>query len=141
MRRPDWEARLGAYLRACRDTPFAWGRHDCCLFAAGAVIAMTGIDLMGEFRGRYRTPRGAIRALRRHGAGTLEATMDGKLLAIEPAYAKRGDLVLANYGEGEGALCVVLGRDAAAVGAEGDREGLVTIGRAQWRRAWQVPHV
>lgn len=141
MRLPDWEGRLGAYLRACRDMPFAYGRHDCCLFAAGAVIAMTGVDLMGEFRGRYRTARGSIRALRRHGAGTLAATMDGKLEPIAPAFARRGDLVLANYGLGEGALCVVVGREAAAVGAQGEHEGLVTIGRAQWRKAWRVPHV
>ncbi|MBB4620123.1 DUF6950 family protein, partial [Sphingomonas abaci] len=70
-RYPDWEARLAAYLEPLRARPFAWGRHDCSTFAAGAVEAMTGVDPMPEFRGRYSTARGSVRALRRFGAGTL----------------------------------------------------------------------
>jgi hypothetical protein len=63
-RLPDWETRLAAFLEPLRLRAFAWGKHDCCIFTAGAVEAMTGVDAMAEFRGRYSTQIGAKRARR-----------------------------------------------------------------------------
>lgn len=134
-RLPDWETRLAAYLEPLRTCPFAWGDHDCCTFTAGAVTAMTGVDPMPEFRGRYTTSRGSVRALRRIGAGTLAATLDGKFEAVDASLAHRGDIVMS-----DGLLGICLGPFLVAVGAEGEREGLVRIARAQWAapRAWHV---
>lgn len=136
-RKPDWEARLAAYLEPLRTRVFAWGRHDCCTFAAGAVLAMTEADPMPEFRGRYSTAIGSARALSRYGAGTLAATLDAKFDAVAPALAQRGDIVMSG-----GLLGICLGGIMVAVGREGEREGLVTIPRAQWvePRAWRVRH-
>lgn len=138
MRFADWENRLGAYLRGCRDMPFAYGRHDCCTFASGAVLAMTGIDAMAEFRGRYRSVAGSVRALRKLGKGTLAATLDAKFPPVDPAFAHRGDLVLTDDGQGGGALCVSFGRFAIGVGSEGQQDGLVQVDRHHWQRAWRV---
>ncbi len=134
-RLPDWEARLAAYLEPLRTRPFDWGRHDCCTFAAGAVLAMTGVDAMTEFRGRYRTRIGSLRALTRIGAGTLAATIDAKFVRVPVTLAQRGDLVMAG-----GLMGVNWGRFLFAVGREGDREGLVRIDRAAWADplAWRV---
>jgi len=138
----DWEAALGAFLAACEGRPYAWGEHDCALFAAGAVQAMTGADPAAAFRGRYRSKRGAAKALRELGAGTLEATIDGLFETITPAFAQRGDLVLH-----EGAVGVSAGRFALFVGdalqgAEGGADvavaGLVRVPRAAWEKAWRV---
>jgi hypothetical protein len=134
-RKPDWEARLAAYLEPLRARPFAWGQHDCCTFSAGAVAAMTDVDPMPEFRGRYTTAIGSARALRRFGRGTLAATLDAKFERVEPAFAQRGDVVMSS-----GLLGICMGPFLVAVGREGDREGLVRIERARWvePRAWRV---
>ncbi|PTQ13724.1 hypothetical protein CLG96_00110 [Sphingomonas oleivorans] len=134
-RKTDWETRLAAYLEPLRALPFEWGRHDCCTFAAGAVEAMTGIDPMPEFRGRYRTAIGSARALKRFGAGTLEATLDTKFERIAASLAQRGDIVMS-----QGSLGLAWGAHMIAVGSEGAREGLVRIARAAWIDpiAWRV---
>lgn len=136
-RYPDWEARLAAYLEPLRVRPFEWGRHDCCTFAAGAVEAMTGVDPMPEFRGRYSTAIGSARALRRHGAGELDATLDRKFAQVAPAMAHRGDVIMSG-----GLLGICLGPFLVAVGRQGDHEGLIRIDRARWAepRAWRVPY-
>lgn len=136
QRLPDWDARLAAYLEEIRACPFAWGRHDCCTFGAGAVLAMTGVDPMPEFRGRYRTQLGSVRALKRFGAGTLDATLDTKFVRVAPSLAQRGDLVMS-----AGAIGVVWNSVLIAVGSEGAREGLIQIERVRWVDpiAWRVP--
>ncbi|KKI17501.1 DUF6950 family protein [Sphingomonas sp. Ag1] len=136
-RYPDWDARLAAYLEPLRLRPFAWGKHDCCIFAAGAVEAMTGVDPMPEFRGRYTTAIGSARALRRFGRGDLAATLDGKFEPVPAALAQRGDIVMSS-----GLLGICWGPFLFAVGSEGDREGLVRIDRRAWvePRAWRVAY-
>ncbi len=52
IRHADWPARLAAYIEAHRSAPFAWGVHDCVLFASGAIAAITGTDPAASFRGR-----------------------------------------------------------------------------------------
>ncbi|MFB9772112.1 DUF6950 family protein [Sphingomonas yabuuchiae] len=134
-RLPDWEARLAAYLESHRLRPFAWGDHDCCLFCAGAVESMTGVDPMPEFRGRYSTAIGAERALRRYGGGTLDATLDDKFTPVTASLARRGDIIMSG-----GLLGICLGLHLVAVGQEGEREGLIRIARSAWDQplAWRV---
>jgi hypothetical protein len=141
-RHVDWEARLAAYLEPLRAVPFAWGTHDCCTFAAGAVEAMTGEDPMPEFRGRYTTALGSARALKTYGAGSLEATLDSKFVRISASLAQRGDVLMT-----AGGLGIAFGPFAIAVGTElsadaETRAGLVRIARAQWADpiAWRVPY-
>lgn len=68
-RLPDWGLRLGAWLASISSAPFAYGSHDCALFAAGAIEAMTGVDHAADWRGRYKTQIGGFRVLRRAGFG------------------------------------------------------------------------
>jgi hypothetical protein len=136
-RKPDWEARLAAYLEPLRLRAFAWGRHDCCTFSAGAVEAMTGVDPMPEFRGRYSTAIGSARALSRFGRGTLDATLDAKFETVPASLAQRGDIVMSG-----GLLGICWGAVLFAVGREGEREGLVRIDRRAWVEplAWRVQY-
>lgn len=136
-RKPDWEARLTAYLEPLRALPFAWGQHDCCTFASGAVEAMTGVDPMPEFRGKYRSATTSLRALRRIGAGDLPRTLDAKFRTVAPSLAQRGDIVMH-----DGLLGICLGPVIVAVGRENEREGLVLFARADWiePRAWRVEY-
>ena len=49
MRTPYWRSALAAYIAETMRKPFAWGLHDCALFAAGAVEAMTGNDPAADY--------------------------------------------------------------------------------------------
>ncbi len=140
-RKPDWEARLAAYLEPLRARQFAWGRHDCCTFSAGAVEAMTGVDPMPEFRGVYRSAASSVRALRKIGAGDLARTLDGKFRSVTPSLAQRGDLVMHNGLLGS-LLGICLGSVMVAVGQQDDREGFVLFAREEWvePRAWRVEY-
>lgn len=129
----DWEARLHDYLAGLSGAQFRWGKLDCALFAAGAVRTMTGIDPAAQYRGHYTTARGSVRALRKWGAGTLPATIDALFETIEPAFARRGDLVMV-----DGMVGVCFGADGLFVGEESGAPGLVRFPRARWSKAWRV---
>lgn len=141
MRLPDWEERLSAYVASVRRRPFAWGEHDCILFAAAAAEAVTGEDVAAGYRGKYRDKAGAAAILQAQGAGTLLATVDATLPRRKPALARRGDWVWYL-----GAVGLCMGRDALFVGEERlaeaagvlMREGLITIPRPLWEKAWAV---
>ncbi|MFA7505300.1 MAG: hypothetical protein WCZ28_11420 [Burkholderiaceae bacterium] len=135
VRTRGWESALADYLAAHRAAVFAWGDCDCVLFAAGAVAAMTGSDPAAEVRGRYRTRIGAMRKLRGRGWASLEGMMDAHFAQVPPAFAQRGDIVMAN-----GSLGVCIGRTALFVGEEGGAPELVSLPLASWSQAWRVPH-
>lgn len=138
-RHPDWPARLAAFVEGRRKAPFSWGGggggQDCALFAADAVLAITGEDPAAAFRGRYSSETGSRRALLRFGAGDLEGTATGILGAplASPLLAQRGDVVLMDRPTGP-ALGVCLGE----VSALADRAGLAFLPTAEARVAWRV---
>ena len=61
-RPPDHDTRQAAdaLIAERRLMPFARGTNDCCMFAADAVLAMTGRDLAADWRGTYSDDRGAL---------------------------------------------------------------------------------
>lgn len=134
MRPEGWEGRLLAYIASRRREPFKWGKreNDCCSFANGAVIAMTGRDVMKDVR-NYRSEAGAARALVEAGVGSFEELIDRLLPALPVGMAHRGDLALINDGNMP-ALMVVEGE--WLVGP--DLDGLKRIARAYAIKAWRV---
>lgn len=122
MRLNNWENALAIFLRAHRDLPFVWGKNDCCLFAAGAVREITGVDFAAPFRGKYSTALGSIRALKRYGNSDLLSTLIAILGEPIPILlAKRGDIALVEI---EGQLSA--GVHYGSVWCVGDT-GLVTV--------------
>jgi hypothetical protein len=93
-RRADWMRRLASWLAEATTRQWAYGRHDCALFAAGAVEAMTGADLAAGWRGRYRTLRGGLRVLRQAGFADHVALAESLLPAVHPAQLMPGDLAV-----------------------------------------------
>lgn len=138
-RLPDWQKRLNAFIAENAERPFSWGEWDCALFACGAVLEMTGRHPAPEFIGAYDSQRGAAEALRRLGAGTLDATFDAHFESKPPSFAQRGDLVMAH-----GAIGVCMGSFALFVGGletpEASAEGLFRVSRSEFTRAWAVPY-
>jgi hypothetical protein len=81
--------------------PMVWGVDDCALWHADIQLKAMGIDPAAEFRGRYKTRRGAHRVLglmglpmvlqrftRKHGCGR-----------VEPSKARLGDIGLVPIGK------------------------------------------
>lgn len=138
-RRSTWEADLSAYIASVRSRPFAFGEHDCGLFAAGAVLAITGDDPAAPFRGQYSTELGCAKALKKFGAGDLKSTL-GALFDDRPiGRLQRGDLVWNGEAVGVcmGDYALFVGR-AETVEAEEVAEGLIRIPRAEWAGGWRV---
>jgi len=134
MRRlPDWNQRLAAYVAECGRRPFEPGAHDCALFAAGAVEAMTGEDPAAEFRGRYASLAEGLRALREAGIEDHVAAAAAALPEIAVRDARPGDLAAVRTPEGL-ALGVVQGPRVYVARAAG--VGLAPIDMAE--RAFRV---
>lgn len=100
MRRADWQAHLIAYLHDAVRQPFEEGAHDCALFAAGAVAAMTGMDYAASYRGRYTTTLGGLRILRRDGFEDHVALAAAHCEEVPPAFARPGDLAVIPTADG-----------------------------------------
>lgn len=134
QRLPDWSVRLQAVVVQRLAQAFAWGVHDCALYAADCVQACTGTDPAADLRGRYSTERGAARLIRRvAGEGGLAALASARLGAeIAPALAIRGDVGVANRGDGQLALVVCNGPVW-----QGPGPGGIVIAQ-QPLRAWRV---
>lgn len=105
---PDWEPRLRDYLASSATTPFEWGVTDCASFTGGAVEAMTGVNPHARFAGKYKTAKGAARALKRLEFEDHIAYAASVLAEIDPAYAAFGDIAVVP-GDGGMALGVVIG--------------------------------
>lgn len=88
----DWQPRLIAYMHECVRKPFQEGIHDCALFAANAVAAMTGQDYAAPYRGRYTTTKGGLRILRKDGFDDHVALAAAHLEEVPPAFARPGDI-------------------------------------------------
>jgi hypothetical protein len=129
MRIPTWEEALVNYMAEKRHEPFEYGVNDCCLFAAGAVLQITGEDPMPEFRGKYDSLKGSLKVIKEIGAGTLEATLDGKFPKVGIGHAQRGDLAFF-----DGSVGVVMGGFAYFA----SDDGLEKIPRAMWDKCWSV---
>lgn len=133
MRFKDWQHRLIAYMHDSVRRPFEEGKHDCALFAASAVDAMTGHDYAAPYRGRYKTTKGGYRILRKDGFENHVALAAAHLEEIAPAFARPGDLAVIPTDEGP-SLGVVQGERVYCLGPTG--LGLLPLSSAT--RAFRV---
>ena len=127
-RRADWEHRLFQFIQARAATPFEWGKHDCWLFAADAVMAMTEVDIAASYRGKYHTASGA----KKYGPVSRLPDKAGLKKIDNKRFARRGDVVLIAgkrplLGVCVGAQCVAPGKTE-----------LVYLKMSGVRQAWRV---
>jgi len=133
-RRPDWRVRLSSYIDDCRRRPMDLGRHDCALFAAGAVRAMTGTDHADGLRGTYGTMAGGLRRVRKAGYIDHVDMVAGLFTEVRPAImAQIGDIAVVE-GEGAPSLGIVGGPRIFVLRPA----GLVTLDLAVIQRAFRV---
>lgn len=129
----EWREALRALIAARMAEPFAWGRHDCCLWAADAVLATTGRDPADDVRGTYSTAQDALRLLA--SLGGLEAVGARAGAPIAPLLAAEGDIGLLEV-DGRQGLGVCIGPGWVAPAAH----GLVLHQLDQASMAWRVSH-
>ncbi len=99
-------------LHSVTTKPFVWGDHDCALFAGDHIKAITGVDLITDYRGKYSNALGAIKILKEHGYNNLEELCKTNFPEINPVFSNVGDIILVNDEANEalgGALTIVLG--------------------------------
>jgi len=145
----NWDTReLHEFFLERRELPFAWGANDCCLFPADGILAMTGIDLAADFRGKYTDQASAFALIQSVTGGSTVADAaaycakkfelpewvdkSGKPL---PLMARRGDLVvIEDAGRLIAGLVGLTGRHVISVG----EDGLKRLALTSVQRAWRV---
>lgn len=140
MRKTNWHHLLDTHIRASAQRDFAWGVHDCAMFACDAILAMTGDDPAMRFRGTYDSEEGAREALEGFvgggllGAAQVICTQMG-YAEINPRFAQRGDVVLSHGGQGDSLGVVGLNGREALIAA---KYGLLAIPLKTLGHAWRV---
>jgi hypothetical protein len=133
-RHRTWRADLCAYLDRVSRVSFRPGNHDCALFAAGAVKAMTGVDLSQKYVGEYRSISEGMALIRAEGFESLASLVAHSFEEVPPLMASVGDLALVEGEDGQEALGVVQGPSIYVLRLDG-------IGRVPLEhgvRAWRV---
>ncbi|MBY6138521.1 hypothetical protein KUV26_03655 [Leisingera daeponensis] len=131
---PDWRVRLGAYLARVAHLPYRPGQHDCALFAAGAVQAMTGTDLAAAWRGRYRRLEDGQAALQAAGFASHVDLAASLFPEVVPSFAQAGDVAVFEADGAGQALGIVQGGAAYVLRPE----GLALVSRLHMQRAFRV---
>jgi hypothetical protein len=133
MRVEGWDVALGQFVSSRLDTPFEWGNHDCCLFAADAAQVVTGRDFAAEVRGTYTSERSAARKIKEWGG--LDKYVSSLLGDPIPSRtAKRGDVVMMHQDGQLPALGVCMGAKAAFAGPD----GITWLPMADSMQCWEV---
>lgn len=130
------------FLMARARTPFVWGEHDCALFAADGVKAITGVDIAADFRGKYADEVSALASIKAICGGTSVADAAAWCAAKHtmpewraPLFAQRGDLVvLEESGRMIAGLVHLNGRHVVCAG----ENGLHRLPITAIVRAWHV---
>lgn len=130
-----WELRLAEVLEAARGQPYALGGHDCFRLACAVVHALTGVDRWPEWAGRYSTKRQALVLLARYG-GTFDGAGDKffGVAGVEPARARRGDILKYVDPDGEAHLGV---KNCSMVAVLGEK-GLGYVPLEYCTRCWPI---
>ena len=118
MRNADWRTALVSYLHTARRRTFAYGEHDCTIFAADAVLAMTGRDLAAEWRGKYHSLGEGVALLRAAGHESNTALAASLFDECPVAMAQPGDIAVIATENGD-ALGIVQGEAIYTVGPQG----------------------
>ncbi len=106
-RREGWEERFNSFIIPRLTAQFEWGTHDCLLFAADSVRALTLVDPGAEYRGTYDSALAAAKVV--SDAGGALNLISAKLGTPEdnPWLALKGDIGLVKAGEPFGHMAVV----------------------------------
>lgn len=130
---PGWRNRLADYVARVARAGFRPGVHDCALFAAGGVEAITGVHPAPDLVRAYRTLEDGMALLEARGHADHIAFTASILPEVAPLSARAGDLAVI---EETGALCLGIVQGPRIYVLRPAGLGLVLITSAQ--RAFRV---
>jgi len=142
-KKEHWQTRANhEFLLTHAQTPFVWGSNDCCLFAANAILAITGVDIADDFRGKYTDEASAFALIKTITGGTTVAdaavhcaTKHGLIERPLPLFAQRGDLVV--VANGDTLICGVVHLNGRHIVTVTER-GIVRLPISKITRSWSV---
>lgn len=133
-RLPDWRSRLFAYVDEVKLMPYDEAKHNCGLFPAGAVKAITGVDYAAPYR-KLKTLPGQLRRMRREGFANHVELAASLFQEIHPSQARMGDLAAFKADDDIGvALGVVISENVFVL----RRDGLGTLPLLSADRAFRI---
>jgi hypothetical protein len=140
IRLEGWPAALSDYLLRAERTPFKYGRQDCGLFVAGAIHAMTGVDVVANLRGYSDRKEAFTRIAALCGQPTMEAVSvylaaQNEIPEIPVLRAQRGDAVMLRSGR-RSSLGIVAMHGTEILTPY--RDGLLRLPLSHARRAWHI---
>ena len=123
---------LPDYILSHLNTPFAWGKHDCVLFAANWVRLATGADPLAGIE-PWSNAMQAAAAIKQ--AGGLVAAMDKRFARINPHSAQDGDLALfaSRIPHPASCICIFSGAHIIGPGDHGSVRNSRMLAEAAWR--------
>lgn len=130
MRLENWPKKLNEIIETARNKPFCWGENDCSLFVADCVDAITGSSHAKQYRGKYKTAKGAAGLLKKYGG--IEGLVDSKFDPMPRSFARRGDIALLNL---EGSPIGIV--DVNRIIAVGEK-GLMFLPMNKTIKVWRV---
>jgi hypothetical protein len=143
----NWELKLHSFIERRKNTPMTWGKSDCASFAVDAVKEIIenphSFNPMQSFKGRYRSPRGAYRLLKKYSGGGLLDTcriiLDLEGFSLKSAkFAQRGDFALVEVDTVIGGIREVLGVVVDGKVVTQGKDGLVFVGLDKARAVWAI---
>lgn len=132
-RKVDWPRLMAEAIESRRTAAFEWGKNDCVLFTADIVKAMTDVDMMEEWRGKYDDKESAHRLIAANGG--FEAFVENVcenhgLTEINPNFAQRGDIA---FFDTIPCVAIVTGAKSFAPAEDGLRSLKTRTAKKTWR--------
>lgn len=134
MRLKDWRPRLDDYLQSIEGKGFDWAELNCAFFVADCVLAMTGVDMAAEFRGKVTDLASALVEMQRHGYVDHIDFAEKHLAEIPVGEATFGDIAVVD-GEIDHAFALFQGHALIAMTPKG--KGFMP--RRAAKRAFHIP--
>jgi len=134
---PNWTHALEATYKATKGKTFAWGSHDCTRSVADVIEAITGVDLMGELRGRYHDKKSGVQLIKELGGfdDAVSNVLDPHFERCHPKKAAPGDVFYMNH-EGCKTLGFIWFDGKPFVAFEGGWEPIL---KSSIVTAWRIP--
>lgn len=135
MRRLDWHARFQAEILAAQSREFQWGMHDCTLFVAKVVDAMTDGDYAQRITRDlpHTTEAETLRLIEQYG-GLRKLVSRYLSQEIPYGWAQEGDVVLLRDAEGHEVLGICEGVQAICA----FKTGVAPLSMARAICAWRI---
>lgn len=131
-------AKLNKYLKDVKETPFAWGEHDCFTFTNNAFKEMHGEgwgdDLAGKYLGNLNMPyrRDKLRVI--FGYRTFEDAVDDRLERLS-SVPPRGSLVTTKHSQ-RWSIGVAMGISVGTSAAFLSKKGVMYLPIELIDKAW-----